>query len=190
MSCGAAKGPPPTRTARPTRMLKRLPRRVTPRYPVGLLAERISRTPSYSVGSASAPGCMACVAAVLGRGRPAAPALARGGGPLGWFWLKRHWAAARPGRTCRRMLPGTRRRGGTSCLSLWSHLAVEDSIIVFHQSARSSKSEVSGSYPHETKSRALVAGAPRTSRPSQRTHAGVISPLFSRVAKALHTAMH
>ena len=56
----------------PTRMLKRLPRRVTPRYPVGLLVERISRTPSYSVGSASAPGCMACMAAVLGRGRPAA----------------------------------------------------------------------------------------------------------------------
>ena len=33
-------------------MLKRLPRRVTPRYPVGLFVERISRTPSYSVGSA------------------------------------------------------------------------------------------------------------------------------------------
>ena len=53
-------------------MLKRLPRRVTPRYPVGLLVERISRTPSYSVGSASVPGCMAGMAAVLGRGRPAA----------------------------------------------------------------------------------------------------------------------
>ena len=43
--------------------------------------------------------------------------------------------------------------------------------------------------PNETKSRAWVAGASRTSRPSQPTHAGVILPLFSRVAKALHDAM-
>ena len=62
-------------------MLKRLPRRVTPRYPVGLLVERISRTPSYSVGSASAAACMAVV---LGRGlRPAAGRAPAGGAPAG-----------------------------------------------------------------------------------------------------------
>ena len=60
-------------------MLKRLPRRVTPRYPVGLFVERISRTPSYSVGSASAAACMAVV---LGRGlRLAAGRAAAGGAP-------------------------------------------------------------------------------------------------------------
>ena len=122
----------------------------------------------------------------VGRGRPAAPAPARGGGPLGWFWLKRHWAAARPGRTCRRMLPGTRRRGGTSCLFVVGHLGVEDCIIVLLSLLQL---QVRGQvkFPHETKKRALVAGASRTSRPSQRTHAGVHSPLFLRVAKALHT---
>ena len=59
-------------------MLKRLPRRVTPRYPVGLLVERIRRTPSYSVGSASAAACMAVV---LGRGLRLAGRVPAGGAP-------------------------------------------------------------------------------------------------------------
>ena len=122
----------------------------------------------------------------VGRGRPAAPALARGGGPLGWFWLKRHWAAARPGPTCRRMLPGTRRRGGTSCLFVVGHLAVEDCIIVIHQSG-AAPSQRSGEIPARNEKTCFGRGRLTDVSPKPTDACGSTFAAVPTVAKALHT---